>query len=548
MANLPIKLSGSYQAPKGDIDALHSFDKRKSDKWGGYMLSGNPPAKYASKIKLDQGKGINQVLLELANQGIKPDVKSIKIKVNADYSVQWEAIIDKSTDGKAYIGVSSRGSGGGGADSRAIGQLPDLKKNNPNCCNWTVVLDFNISKPFNIRQFFIKYTLCKAGEKPNDIKVDDSKSSKNAELTPKNQETENGVIKDSTSNDKKTVADVTVPVTAGTPSIPFKDTILVKDELYTPVKYLDGEYIFNVESDDYFIHNGDIGSLLIIGKGEIYENTEDQEVLDAEYTEGTFAGAEETFPGAEELAFEFVIASDLQSQPFEEDVKTSSESLSTVSEINIDFNSSKFVGGKWKSFNIDKLLNSLSGYKPTKFKDSCKKVLYFIKNDKSIDDVRKAAYLLATAYAESGYSLQRWEADYVCTGAGVKYGPSGPCQSALNYYRSSKGKKNYYTLGTDSKGFPYFGRGLIQLTGKANYQKYGDLIGVNLVGNGDLAIQEDNSYKIASIYMTGRVFSHVIKGDLTTARKRVNGGTKGLSEVNGAYKAWLDAFNKIGVA
>ena len=306
---------------------------------------------------------------------------------------------------------------------------------------------------------------------------------------------------------------------------------------------LEGDYLFNVEKVG-FMNSQNLGEVVIIGTGEIYDTSQiqviDDDSISPEYVE-------ESFQGSEELALELEKLQDIQSQPFDEPISASEESISRVEDINIDFNSSKFVGGKWKSFNIEKLINLLPGYKPnSKFKESLKKVLYFIKNDPLIDDVRKAAYLLGTAYAESGYSLQRWEADYACTGAGVKYGPNGPCSSALNYYRSTKGgKKNYYTLGTDSKGFPYFGRGLIQLTGKANYEKYGDLIGVNLVANGDLAIQEQNSYKIAVQFMRGRVFSHVLKGDLKTARKRVNGGTKGINEVNGAYKAWLDAFNSI---
>lgn len=170
--SLPIKLSGSYQASKGDGDALHSFDRRKSDHFGGYMLTGGPiPSKFASRVKLDQGKGINQVLMELVKDGVKPDVKSISIRVNSDYTVEWEAVIDESSDGKAYVGVMSRGSAGGGADSRAQGQLSGLKSKNSKYCNWTTVLDLNVSKPIKIRQYFLKYTMCNPNETPNDIKV-----------------------------------------------------------------------------------------------------------------------------------------------------------------------------------------------------------------------------------------------------------------------------------------------------------------------------------------------------------------------------------------
>lgn len=178
----------------------------------------------------------------------------------------------------------------------------------------------------------------------------------------------------------------------------------------------------------------------------------------------------------------------------------------------------------------------------TAFKDSLRQTLRYIQNDKNITNINEVAYLLATAKVESDYSLQRWEADYLCGKAGVPY-QNKPCDKALNYYRStSGGKRNYYTLGTDKNGLPYFGRGLIQLTGKANYEKYGDLIGVNLVDNGDKALVPINSYNIASTYLTERTFKYVNKGDLYYARKSVNGGTKGLDEVNSTYKFWLSIF------
>jgi hypothetical protein len=171
--SLPITLTGSYQAPKGDGDALHSFDRRKSDLFGGYMLTGGPiPEKYSSRVTLDQGKGVNQVLSELIKQGVKPDVTNISIKVNNDYTVQWSVTIDESKDGKAYAGVTSRGSAGGGASERALGQIGPLKTNNPNFCNWTQVLYFTTDTPIRIRQYFLKYTICNPDEKPNDIKVD----------------------------------------------------------------------------------------------------------------------------------------------------------------------------------------------------------------------------------------------------------------------------------------------------------------------------------------------------------------------------------------
>jgi len=170
--SLPIKLSGSYQVPSdisGKGDALHSFDRRKRDGFGGYMLRGTPiPSKWTKYVTLDQGKGINQVLEDLNKKGVKADITDLEITVNKDYSVDWSATIDESSDGKSYVGVASRGSAGGGADSRAEVQIPKLKSKNSEYCNWTEVLDLNITSPIKIRQFFLKYTKCNDGEEPND--------------------------------------------------------------------------------------------------------------------------------------------------------------------------------------------------------------------------------------------------------------------------------------------------------------------------------------------------------------------------------------------
>jgi predicted chitinase len=191
--------------------------------------------------------------------------------------------------------------------------------------------------------------------------------------------------------------------------------------------------------------------------------------------------------------------------------------------------------------------NAISGFKSlggtTKFPDSLKSVLSYIQNDKNINSIEQAAYLLATAKAESDYSLQRWEADYVCGKAGVPY-KGTPCQKAIDYYRSSSNKKNYFDLGVDDKGMAYFGRGLIQLTGKHNYEKYGNLIGVDLAKDGDKALEPKNSYRIASEYLKAKTWKYISSGDLTRARKSVNGGTNGLGEVNKEYLLWVDVFKK----
>lgn len=296
---------------------------------------------------------------------------------------------------------------------------------------------------------------------------------------------------------------------------------------------------FNVQKEGIF-SNTQFGELRLLGESGVETNTtfdfgnEDDLsdlLLDDEFRETEFSGLEE-------LPFE--IREEIQSIDL-------STAPSKTEELSVDYSDPRFTGESWKNYKIDDLIIDIRKTKHTpsqKFIESLRKILLWIKQDRDISDAREAAYLLGTAYAESGYSLQRWEADYVCSGQGIPYGPNGPCSSALSYYRSSKGKKDYYTLGIDSKGFPYFGRGLIQLTGKANYESFGKKIGVDLVQNGDLALKEENSYKITVIYLKQKTFKYVKENNLKQARKSVNGGNKGISEVNGAYNDWLNIFKK----
>lgn len=157
----PIMISGSYTVDNSVPargDALHAFDRRKSDKFGGRMLRGwednTMRSKWGRLVKLDQDLGINQVLKKLIDLGIKPDVEDIKITTSGN-RVSWQAKIVKSRDGKTWAGVDTRGSAGGGKQN-ALNQVATMKKASPQKKNWTVVHE--IDRP-GLNQFFLKYTL-----------------------------------------------------------------------------------------------------------------------------------------------------------------------------------------------------------------------------------------------------------------------------------------------------------------------------------------------------------------------------------------------------
>ena len=190
------------------------------------------------------------------------------------------------------------------------------------------------------------------------------------------------------------------------------------------------------------------------------------------------------------------------------------------------------------------------------FENSLRDVFDYASKDKRITNKKQLAYLLATAKKDSDYYLQRWESDYLGGKQGVAY-QDKPCQKALDYYRSTTGgKKDYYTLGTDDKGLPYFGRGLIQLTGKSNYDYYGKKVGVNLVKNADKALQNKTSYDIAVEYLTEKrggiyadgnrkrsTFDLVSDGNFSLARKSVKGSSSGWQDVKDIYDKWLNILN-----
>ena len=85
-------------------------------------------------------------------------------------------------------------------------------------------------------------------------------------------------------------------------------------------------------------------------------------------------------------------------------------------------------------------------------------------------------------------------------------------------------------------GYKYRGRGLIQLTGKDNYAKFGKIVGMDLVNNpesaGDLATAAD----IAAAFYKKNVVDAGIDADNTgKVTKAINGGSIGLSERAAAY-------------
>jgi len=142
--------------------------------------------------------------------------------------------------------------------------------------------------------------------------------------------------------------------------------------------------------------------------------------------------------------------------------------------------------------------------------------------------LRQLAYVLATAYHETARTMQPIE----------EYG---------------KGKGRAYGNPTGPYGKVYFGRGFVQLTWLANYQKAGEKIGVDLVRYPEKALNLDIAADIifqgmAEGWFTGKKLSDYIENDhvdYSGARRIVN-GTDQATKIAGYAKAFETALRAAG--
>jgi putative chitinase len=112
------------------------------------------------------------------------------------------------------------------------------------------------------------------------------------------------------------------------------------------------------------------------------------------------------------------------------------------------------------------------------------------------------------------------------------------CEESAGYrtteeFASGKEYNGRTDLGNTQPGDgPRFkGRGLLQITGRANYDKYGKALGVDLVNNPMLAAQPALSLKIACEYWKDRnINADCDRDDAQAVTRKVNGGLNGLSE------------------
>jgi putative chitinase len=97
-------------------------------------------------------------------------------------------------------------------------------------------------------------------------------------------------------------------------------------------------------------------------------------------------------------------------------------------------------------------------------------------------------------------------------------------------YGGAWGKRN---LGNTEPGdgYRFRGRGAIQITGRANYRHFGELLGIDLEKSPELAIDPRYVLALAGCYWQDRKCNEAADlDDLRAVTKRINGGAIGLED------------------
>lgn len=156
--------------------------------------------------------------------------------------------------------------------------------------------------------------------------------------------------------------------------------------------------------------------------------------------------------------------------------------------------------------------------------------------DKSV--ARMADMLAQTANETGGYRVFVENLNYSAESL-VKTWPNRfTAASAAQYARKPEliaGKVYGDRMGNSgpADGWAFRGRGMLQLTGRANYEATDRRLGIGLDTDPDLAAVPALSLLIAcDFYRQNKVFEALDAGDTTKARRITNGGAIGLDHVN----------------
>jgi putative chitinase len=169
-----------------------------------------------------------------------------------------------------------------------------------------------------------------------------------------------------------------------------------------------------------------------------------------------------------------------------------------------------------------------------------------------INNKQRISMFLAQVGHESGglrtikenlnYSADRLKVIFPKYFRGVDPAPfaKNPAKIANRVYASRMGNGDE----ASGDGYRYCGRGLIQLTGKSNYQAFAADMSWTLEEATEAMGTEEGACWSAGWFWDSRELNQwADKGDIVTVTKKINGGTIGLEDRKSHYEAALEIFS-----
>ena len=169
---------------------------------------------------------------------------------------------------------------------------------------------------------------------------------------------------------------------------------------------------------------------------------------------------------------------------------------------------------------------------------------------------RIAAFVAQCAHESGGFTTLKENLNYKAVTLRKIFPKYFPDDAIANHYASLPNKqeaianKVYASRmgnGDESSGdgYRYCGRGLIQLTGKNNYQSFADSLEMDVEDVPEyLATFEGAAQSACWFWESNNLNQWADKGDILTLTKRINGGTIGLDD---RIKHYQHALHVLGV-
>jgi putative chitinase len=169
---------------------------------------------------------------------------------------------------------------------------------------------------------------------------------------------------------------------------------------------------------------------------------------------------------------------------------------------------------------------------------------------------RIAAFIAQCAHESGGFTALKENLNYKAATLRKIFPKYFPTDELANAYANMPNKQeaianrvyaNRMGNGDEQSGdgFRYCGRGLIQLTGKNNYQNFAESIEISVEEASEyLATFEGAAQSACWFWETNNLNQWADKGDIVTLTKRINGGTIGLED---RIKHYEHALHVLGV-